>query len=53
MPRILIVDDDPNLLRLLSLRLKSEGYEVTEAASGEKALALLHAAPPALLITDL
>jgi len=53
MPRILIVDDDPNLLRLLSLRLKSEGYDVTEAASGEKALALLHAAPPALLITDL
>ena len=53
MPRILIVDDDPNLLRLLGLRLKSEGYEVSEAASGEQALAQLHAAPPALLITDL
>ncbi len=53
MPRILIVDDDPNLLRLLSLRLSSEGYDVSEAASGERALALLREAPPALLITDL
>jgi two-component system response regulator GlrR len=53
MPRILIVDDDPNLLRLLGLRLKSEGYEVNEAGSGEQALAQLYAAPPALLITDL
>jgi two-component system response regulator GlrR len=52
-PRILIVDDDPNLLRLLSLRLKSEGYEVAEASSGEQALALLDDVPPALLITDL
>jgi two-component system, NtrC family, response regulator GlrR len=53
MPRILIVDDDPHLLRLLSLRLSTEGYQVTEAPSGEKALALLRASPPALLITDL
>ena len=53
MPRILIVDDDPNLLRLLSLRLKSEGYGVAEASSGEQALALLRDVPPALLITDL
>jgi two-component system response regulator GlrR len=53
MPRILIVDDDPNLLRLLSLRLKSEGYVVAEASSGEQALALLRDVPPALLITDL
>jgi len=53
MPRILIVDDDPNLLRLLSLRLTSEGFGVTEASSGEQALALLREAPPALLITDL
>ncbi|HEY4372194.1 MAG TPA: sigma 54-interacting transcriptional regulator [Burkholderiales bacterium] len=53
MPRILIVDDDPSLLRLLSLRLKSEGYQVAEASSGEQALSLLRDVPPALLITDL
>ena len=37
MTRILIVDDDPELLRLPSLRLKSEGFDVTEASSGERA----------------
>ena len=50
---ILIVDDDPQLLRLLSLRLRSEGYEVMEAASGEEALTRLAAALPQLLITDM
>lgn len=51
--RILIVDDDPNLRRLLSLQLKLEGYEVSEAESGEKALALFPAALPQLVITDM
>jgi len=50
---ILIVDDDPNLRRLLSLQLKLEGYEVSEAESGEKALALFPAALPQLVITDM
>ncbi len=53
MPRILIVDDDPALLRLLSLRLRHEGHEVIEADSGEAALARLDHELPALLITDL
>ena len=53
MPRILIVDDDPALLRLLSLRLRHEGHEVVEADSGEAALARLDHELPALLITDL
>lgn len=52
-PRILIVDDDPQLLRLLGLRLRSEGFDVVEAPSGAKALSLLEADPPQLLITDL
>jgi two-component system response regulator GlrR len=51
--RILIVDDDPALLRLLELRLKQEGHEVLQAASGEAALALLDQALPELLVTDL
>ena len=53
MTRILIVDDDAALLRLLSLRLRHEGHEVIEASSGEAALAKLDHELPALLITDL
>jgi two-component system, NtrC family, response regulator GlrR len=51
--RILIVDDDPALLRLLSLRLRQEGHEPVEAASGREALACLDQGLPQLLITDL
>jgi two-component system response regulator GlrR len=50
---ILIVDDDPNLLRLLGLRLTKEGFGVIEAQSGEQALAKLATHRPQLLITDL
>jgi len=53
MRRALIVDDDPNLLRLLSLRLQKEGFEVREAKSAEQALALLGAGVPDIVITDL
>jgi two-component system response regulator GlrR len=51
-PRILLVDDDPDLLRLLSLRLKSAGYDVTAVDSGEKALASMAVTRPQLVITD-
>jgi two-component system response regulator GlrR len=51
--RILIVDDDPALLRLLSLRLEKEGFQVLEASSGEQALAILAAQTPDLVITDM
>ena len=51
--RILVVDDDAALLRLLSLRLQKEGFTVVEAASGEEALGKLAAAVPDLLITDM
>jgi two-component system response regulator GlrR len=51
--RILIVDDDPVLLRLLGMRLEAEGFRVTAAESGEKARGLLEISPPDLLITDL
>ncbi|HEY0823758.1 MAG TPA: sigma 54-interacting transcriptional regulator [Ramlibacter sp.] len=53
MARILIVDDDPALLRLLSLRLREEGHEAIPAASAEAALAQLDQALPQVLITDL
>ncbi len=50
---ILLVDDDPGLLRLLSIRLKSAGYQVNTAESGERALAMLAVHRPDLIITDL
>lgn len=53
MARVLIVDDDPALLRLLSLRLREEGHEAIAATSGEEALARLDHGLPQLLITDL
>jgi two-component system response regulator GlrR len=50
---ILIVDDDPALLKLLTMLLELEGYTVKSADSGEKALPLLATARPHLVITDL
>ena len=38
---ILLVDDDPDLLKLISLRLTSAGYRVRTAESGETALAAI------------
>ena len=51
--KILAVDDDPDLLRLLTIRLQSAGYEVTAVDSAEKALAQLSIARPELVVTDL
>jgi len=50
---ILLVDDDPDLLRLIGLRLTSAGYRVRTAESGELALAALAVTRPAAVITDL
>ncbi|MBB5018204.1 two-component system response regulator GlrR [Chitinivorax tropicus] len=51
--KILIVDDDADLLRLLNLRLASAGHEVVAASSGEEALAAVATNRPSLIITDL
>ncbi len=51
--KILLVDDDPGLLKLLAMRLESSGYEVEAVESAERALACFAASPPQLLITDL
>ncbi|MCP5419358.1 MAG: sigma 54-interacting transcriptional regulator [Gammaproteobacteria bacterium] len=50
---ILLVDDDPDLLRLLSLRLTASNFEVKTAESAEAALAFLATTQPRLIITDL
>jgi len=51
--RILVVDDDQDMLHLISLRLRAAGYRVSEADSGETALTCFHEERPQLVITDL
>ena len=51
--KILLVDDDPGLLRLLSIRLRAEQYEVEAVESAEKALSVLSRFRPDLVISDL
>jgi two-component system response regulator GlrR len=51
--RILLVDDDPGLLRLLSIRLRAESYDVEAVESAEEALGALPRFRPDLVITDL
>jgi two-component system response regulator GlrR len=52
-PRVLLVDDDADLLRLLAIRLKSNGFEVFPASGGEQALAMLSIQRPDIVVTDL
>lgn len=50
---ILLVDDDPDLLKLIGLRLSAAGYRVKNAESGEIALAQIAVSRPAVVVTDL
>ena len=52
-PRILVVDDEPQLTRVLLRSLTSKGYDVRIAGDGEFALQTLHDWMPSLVITDL
>ncbi|ATF91444.1 two-component system response regulator GlrR [Enterobacter sp. Ap-916] len=51
--RLLLVDDDPGLLKLLGMRLSSEGYTVTTAESGAEGLKVLAREKIDLVISDL
>lgn len=51
--RVLLVDDDPDLLRLLSIRLKASGFDARCSTSGESALAALASHRPDIVVTDL
>jgi two-component system phosphate regulon response regulator PhoB len=51
--RILVVDDEPDLLELVRLNLDQAGFEVVTAATGAEAMKALRAAPPDLLVLDL
>ena len=51
--KILLIDDDKDLLHLISMRLTAAGYAVATATSGQAGLAAMAASPPQLVITDL
>ena len=51
--RILVVDDDPRLLHIVSLYLGIEGYEVIQASNGEDGLRAVSETPPDLVIMDI
>jgi len=51
--RVLVVDDDPQLLRALRITLTANGYEVTTAVDGTSALASAGRQPPEIVVLDL
>lgn len=51
--RILLVEDDAEIRRILRRSLKDEGYEVHEAANGDEALRAFQAEPFDLVVTDI
>ena len=52
-PRLLIVDDTPTNLQLLSEMFKGQGYEIQAALSGRLALLSVHNEPPDLILLDI
>jgi two-component system, OmpR family, KDP operon response regulator KdpE len=53
MTRILVVDDEPQILRALQTSLRGAGYEVDAATTGEEALTMAAVRPPDAVILDL
>ena len=51
--QVLIIDDDRDLLRLLTLRLQAWGLRVATAASAEEGLARIAVEPPQLVVSDI
>ncbi len=51
-PHLLVVDDDADMLRLLTMRLTAAGYRVTAVTSAEAALTQLHIERPQLVLSD-
>src|SRR5580765_1866116 len=53
MTRILVVDDEPQIRRALTLNLRARGYDLVEAATGERALQIAATENPDLILLDL
>jgi len=52
MPKILLVDDEPDILQLIALRLRTAGYEVITGRDGQEAITLVRQHQPDLVILD-
>ncbi len=52
-PKILVVDDDPDIITVLQDRLEAQGYEILTAGDGLRALELIEQDPPRLMLLDL
>ncbi len=52
LPRLLVVDDEPNILELLGASLRYEGFEIATATNGREALALARTFRPDALVVD-
>jgi CheY-like chemotaxis protein len=53
MDRILIIEDEANIRKLISVNLMARGYEVIEAEDAQEGLARLRDASPAMLLLDI
>jgi CheY-like chemotaxis protein len=53
MPRIMLVDDEPEIVYLVKLMLEREGYEVIEAKNGDECLEKLQSTMPDLILLDI
>ncbi|QOJ01482.1 MAG: diguanylate cyclase [Phycisphaeraceae bacterium] len=52
-PQVLVIDDSPDVHRLLAARLKREELELVDASTGDEGLSMAKARPPALVLLDL
>jgi DNA-binding response OmpR family regulator len=52
-PKILIVDDDPDLRRAIKIRLRANHYDAVQASDGHSAIAVAQKEQPSLIILDL
>jgi DNA-binding response OmpR family regulator len=52
MPRVLVVDDDPQVLKLLQVNFELEGYDVVTATNGEDALEHVRGDSPDVVVCD-